>query len=337
MVPLSVIIPTRNRCQELSTALQSLTQQTIPMDRFEILVVDNSSEDDTPTTAKAFQTILPNLKYLRETHLGLHNGRHAGWRDASGEILVFADDDIEAFPTWLEGIYESFQDIETVLVGGKNLPKYESQPPFWILEKWYQMCDYGHCVPELSILDFGDEIKEIPASYVWGCNFAIRKDVLQAAGGFHPDGMPFDLIQYRGDGESYVSKFISENLLKTVYNPKASVYHQVPNSRMTIDYFKKRAFCQGVEMSYIEKRYAQETAPKNINRFNKLKKYFNIITGITTRQLIKTQMRESEITAIEKQINLSRQLGYNYHHQLYFQNEYLREWVHKKNYLEIDK
>ena len=336
MIELSIIIPTRNRCLLLQKALESLTKQTFSLERFEVIVIDNGSTDDTKAIAKSFDGQL-KLQYHYDNRPGLHVGRHDGMKLSQSNLLAFADDDIEAFPTWLDGIYESFQDNKIVLVGGKNLPKYESQPPFWILEKWYQMYDYGHCVPELSILDFGDENKEIPASYVWGCNFAIRKDVLQAAGGFHPDGMPFDLIQYRGDGESYVSKFITENHLKTAYNPRASIYHIVPNSRMTIDYFKKRAFCQGVEMSYIDKRYAQEIKPQHINNFRKLKKYFNIITGITTRQLIKTQMKESEMTDIEKQINLSRQLGYNYHHQLYIQQEYLREWVHKNNYLEIDK
>ena len=44
-------------------------------------------------------------------------GRHNGYKLAKSELLVYADDDIEAFPTWIEGIYESFQDPDVVLVG----------------------------------------------------------------------------------------------------------------------------------------------------------------------------------------------------------------------------
>ncbi len=51
---------------------------------------------------------------------------------AKSDILVYADDDIEAFPTWLAAIAESFQNQDVVLVGGKNLPKFEATPPEWI-------------------------------------------------------------------------------------------------------------------------------------------------------------------------------------------------------------
>ena len=91
-------------------------------------------------------------------------------------------------------------------------------------------------------MDFGDKIKEINPSYVFGCNFSIRKNILLEAGGFHPDGMPQEIIKYRGDGESYVSKYIEKNGYKTIYNPKASVYHLASTDRMTKKYFAKRAF-----------------------------------------------------------------------------------------------
>jgi hypothetical protein len=63
-----------------------------------------------------------------------------------------------------------------------------------------------------------------------------------------------EMIMYRGDGETYISDFIRKNGLKAIYNPKASVYHFVPTKRMTIDYFCKRSFNQGISNSYSEIR-----------------------------------------------------------------------------------
>ncbi len=331
MIQLSVIIPTRNRCQSLKGVLESIVTQSFPKENFEVIVVDNGSTDDTRSVVDEFSGQL-NMQYHFDDRPGLHNGRHDGMRLSHGDILVFADDDIEALPTWLEGITESFQDKSVVLVGGKILPKYEEQPPFWILEKWYQLCEYGHCLPELSLIDFGEERREIPAQYVFGCNFSIRKQILHSSSGFHPDGMPFELIQYRGDGETYVSNYITEHHLKTIYNPLASVYHLVPTSRLTIDYFKKRAFCQGVEMSYIDKRYKTNNNP-TVKRGGKISKWFRIITGLETYRQLKTIQNKPSLTEIEKQISQSYSIGYQYHDTLYHSDKSLHEWVHQNNYL----
>jgi glycosyltransferase involved in cell wall biosynthesis len=184
----------------------------------------------------------------------LHIGRHRGLKESKSDILVYADDDIEAFPSWLEGIWESFQDADVVLVGGKNLPVWETEPPYWIYEMWMNINEYGHSLGYLSILDFGEAIREIPPDYIWGCNFSIRKSILLEAGGFHPDGFPQEMIQYRGDGESAVSEYIRKKGYKTIYNPSASVYHFVSRNRMTLDYFCKRAFNQGISDSFAEIR-----------------------------------------------------------------------------------
>jgi glycosyltransferase involved in cell wall biosynthesis len=253
-VKLSVIIPTRNRFNLLDKVLNSIKNQNFDQDDFEVLVIDNGSTDNTKPVIESYNKSIRNLLYFYDDRPGLHIGRHIGLKEAKAEILVYADDDIEAFPTWLEGIWESFQDEQVVLVGGKNFPRWEEDPPYWIYEMWMSTTEYGHELGYLSILDFGDNIMEIDPYYVWGCNFSIRKDILLAAGGFHPDAFPQELIKYRGDGESHISKFIKENRYKAVYNPKASVYHFIAKSRMTHDYFCKRAFNQGISGSFAKIR-----------------------------------------------------------------------------------
>src|SRR5688572_28322760 len=100
---ISVIIPTLNRSGLLQSTLSSLTKQTLPSNHFEILVIDNGSTDKTQDVVSGFRSSFRHVSYILESNPGLHVGRHRGLRESHGEILAFADDDIEALPTWLKG------------------------------------------------------------------------------------------------------------------------------------------------------------------------------------------------------------------------------------------
>src|SRR5215216_4801701 len=101
---ISVIIPTYNRATLLRKALQSIVKQTLSKKEFEVIVIDNNSTDNTAEVVSQYAYNWNNLKYFHESSAGLHAARHRGLKESAGEILVFADDDIEALPSWLEGI-----------------------------------------------------------------------------------------------------------------------------------------------------------------------------------------------------------------------------------------
>ncbi|MBP7653943.1 glycosyltransferase [Candidatus Dependentiae bacterium] len=250
---ISVIIPTRNRADRLILALDSLYSQNFEPDKFEIIVVDNGSSDNTKDTAMLFKNKFKNFSYVFEEKKGLHIGRNLGMKLSKGNIIAYIDDDVKVGDKWLEGISETFQNPETALAGGNNFPDFETAPPVWF-DKIWNYNEYGKYVSIFSILDFGNQIKEINPVYVWGCNYIIRKNVLMKICGFHPDSMPDELLKYRGDGETYVSKEVKKMNYKIMFNPKISVYHFVPQSRMTFEYIRKRCFMQGISDSYFYTR-----------------------------------------------------------------------------------
>lgn len=325
---ISVVFPTRNRAALLSAALDSLTRQTLPVDRFEVLVVDNGSTDATPEVAQAFQERLGNLRYFLAPRPGLHVGRHRGMQEARGDVLVFADDDIEALPTWLAAIETVFSDSQVAMAGGNNLPLFLQPPPAWLQAMWDQATvPGGRALPPLSLLELRDGQLQFSPYHVFGCNFAIRKSVLQAAGGFHPDGVPRDLIRFRGDGETHVSQFVLDSGLKCVFDPAASVHHKVTPERMTHAYFRQRGFDHGVSDSYSALRRpgsGEQASPASAPRR---------LAGWGLRQLRHWTM-DGQHRAAVRALAAGYQEGYAYHQRVYREDPEVRAWVHKPNYYE---
>lgn len=319
MIRLSVIIPTQNRAALLDKTLASILAQHFPADAFEVIVVDNASTDKTRSVTEKFSASHANVRYLHEQEPGLHSGRHAGLRAAKAPILVYADDDIEAFPGWLASIDESFQDASVGLVGGKDLPRYESPPPAWMSELW-EKTDDGEYLPYFSLLDFGDDVKEIAAHFVFGCNFSIRKDIVLKAGGFHPDGFPETMMKYRGDGETFVAQSVTSMGFKIVYHPGASIYHWVPASRMTMDYVQKWWFRLGITQSFADVRESHNSARKE-----------GVFSGIVRK--LRRQKHLLTSAPLKKPWLKSYYQGYDYHQAELAKDTGLLQWVLKENYL----
>ena len=331
MIQLSVIIPTRNRAETLSTTLASIENQTLDQSLFEIIVCDNNSTDNTSVIANSFADKFQHFKYIKTLEPGLHVGRNKGFQEARGDMLVYADDDIEAFPEWLFNINEVFKDEEVMLVGGKNLPKWEVEPPELILEMWEPNNKGERILGYFSVIDLGDEIKEISPYYVFGCNFSVRKKIIAETNGFHPDSMPQEIIEYRGDGESAVSTYVQQKGYKTIYHPNASVYHLVPEDRLTINYLMKRSFNQGVSDSYVHIRNPKSTPPQKVFSVKSIMKKLLFYPNRFFKNKLKRSSTDTNI--YYEAIREGYKEGYNFHHQKVKHSPELKSWVMKDNYL----
>lgn len=246
---LSVIIPTRNRSKYLSTLLDSLFLQMCGSFAWEIIVIDNGSMDNTAEVVK--EKILHGripLRYVREPKPGLHHGRHRGAQEALGEIIAFLDDDIVLPREWISGM-DLIQCKKADAVVSRILPNYEVPPPSWLTE----LIVNGR-LSYLTLQDLGNEPIKINPLYVWGASFFIRHSLISRLGGFHPDGMPPELLRFRGDGElGFFRKFKQQGFVAW-YDPRSVAFHLVTKERMTIDYFCRRAYNEGISDSYTQIR-----------------------------------------------------------------------------------
>lgn len=324
---ISVIIPTRDRAHLLRDALRSLVDQTLPNDRFEVIVIDNGSSDNTQSVIQDFQQVLCNLKSVYESSPGLHVGRHAGADAALGDVLVFADDDIVASPKWLQSYYDAFtNNADLMMAGGNNLPMFLEEPPAWLLRLWNRGQVGGFkAIPALSVCDFSNGASHFSPSYVWGCNLAVRNCLLKEAGGFHPDGMPADLIRFRGDGETYLSKYIDQNGLVCQFVPGASIHHKVTPNRMTYDYFYNRGFNQGISDSYSSFRNF------HLGESKKRESIFRKIFRAFLRRLSHLTFSRAEMHAVSM-LRRGVKAGYRFHQRLLLDDHELQHWVLKETY-----
>ena len=100
---LSVVIPTYNRLPILRQCLEALERQELaaPIERFEVVLVDDGSTDDTVAWLEANAGSLPHLRLIRQDHGGPAEGRNRGVEQSKGDVVVFIDSDLVVLPDFL--------------------------------------------------------------------------------------------------------------------------------------------------------------------------------------------------------------------------------------------
>src|SRR5687768_7478899 len=113
---ISVVICTYNRDKFIGEALNCLAKQTLSVDAFEIIVVDNNSTDNTVQIAKNFIATHPelNARYVLEPNRGLSFARNRGIQEAKAPIITYIDDDAEAEPGFLQSIADFMHADKTI-------------------------------------------------------------------------------------------------------------------------------------------------------------------------------------------------------------------------------
>ena len=180
----------------------------------------------------------------------------------------------------------------------------------------------------MSILELPDGVRGLSPYYVWGCNFAIRKDVLLQAGGFHPDGMPEEMLRFRGDGETHVSRWVRDKGLKCLFHSGASVYHKVALERMSHGYFRKRGFSEGISDSYTQLRGEDlRTSLQGYLPYRAARWGWRRLGALASRLRMDANVRQ----ALDG-FRIGYDEGFAYHQNAYHTDEQVREWVHRERY-----
>ncbi len=159
---ISVVIPAYNAERTLGRAIEGALSQGLP--DTEVVVVDDGSTDGTARVAAGY-----HVKCVSQKNAGPAAARNAGWRAASGDVVVFTDSDCVPGPGWLAALAEGLEDESAGAVTGS-----------------YDIANPERLLPRL----IHEEIKDRHTAYgryvkfFGSYNVAVRRVVLEQTGGF---------------------------------------------------------------------------------------------------------------------------------------------------------
>lgn len=266
---ITAIICTHNRADFIERAIDSAAAQSLAPERFEILVVDNGSTDDTRELVEGKMAGLANLRYLFEPRLGLSIARNAGVAQAKGRFAAFLDDDAIACEAWLERILHSFTRVDPPpgVVAGKVEPLWGAARPPWLDDEF---------LGPFSVIDWSDHPRELrQGEWVVGANVAFPIDLLRECGGF-AENLGRKGSRLLSGEETALTRRIRQLGRTIYYDPEASVQHYVHAERLTKQWLYKRLFWGGASAGILAREARVNAAgrrkflAKNLKRIGPL-------------------------------------------------------------------
>jgi glucosyl-dolichyl phosphate glucuronosyltransferase len=225
---LTVCICCRNASSRIEETLLSLYLQTEKYETYEVLVVDNASDDI--NELKKLIEYLNNqfslkVRIVEEFELGLSAARNRGVIESNGQYVFFIDDDALASARLVQLYIQAIQEYSPDVIGGNVKPLFEKMPPSHFTSSHWSYW---------SIKYFGSSDKWLEDNYFIGTNMGAKKEVLMST--------PFDEELGRKDdslvgGEDWI---LGRSELKKRFVSGAYVLHKVTKERMTSEYFAKR-------------------------------------------------------------------------------------------------
>jgi glucosyl-dolichyl phosphate glucuronosyltransferase len=234
---LTIILCTYNRCDKLAEALESLAMQKAnPMWQWEVLVVDNNSDDTTVDVYHKLESEFPvPLRYAFEPNLGLSYARNHGIREAQGRYVAFIEDDEIADEQWVESILGTFQDNCCDAVAGTIELSWRASRPLWLTDEILGFLGY---------LNYGHEQALTEARPPFGGNMAFSKAVFGKIGLFDT-ALGRKGRKLTGGDEIELFKHFLRAGFVGIYQPKAVTYHIIEKNRLKKFYFRKLHFYEG--------------------------------------------------------------------------------------------
>jgi glycosyltransferase involved in cell wall biosynthesis len=206
-VRLSIQLCTYNRAPLLERVLAACFDQTIPPDSFEVVLVNDGSQDDTPAVVERAQRAAAcNFVVVNQPNGGLAKARNAGIARCSGERIAFIDDDVLPTPVFAAEHLRSDARHGDVVVRGAaiNTESFDAlPPPVW---SW----------------------RNYSANWFWTTNVSVRRSRLDAAGGRFDESFS----EY-GWEDIELGLRLRALGTKAVFNRYAVVFHYKPRPKGT--------------------------------------------------------------------------------------------------------
>jgi glucosyl-dolichyl phosphate glucuronosyltransferase len=234
-LPISIIISTHNRASALRQTLYELAKVKVAAGwQPELILVDNASSDDTAAVIRSARFKNMKTRYLYEPKKGKSNGLNTALRHATGEIILFIDDDVSISEDWLEKMVSVFtQDRADAVVGKILLADHLARPWLSPIQK--------------RLLAAPDDLPEDTLELI-GANMGFRRSVLKKVPAFDPELGPGAI----GFGEETLfSKQLVEAGFRLKFARDAVVVHHPDESRLQRRAWLETARKMGNKQAYL--------------------------------------------------------------------------------------
>lgn len=221
----SIIILNWNTTKDTIECIESLKHQTEK--DFEMVIVDNNSQEDQFIQLKTYTEKQNNINLIRSTtalpgkpNLGFAEGNNVGIKAASSNIIVLLNNDTIVKENWLEEILKPFSDNTVGAVASKVL-FYDGDKNDTIQYVGGRLTFYGMAISEhCGEKDTGKYNTAKETSWAMGASFALRKDVLDKLGEYL---CPHYFTYFE---ETDLCWRIRSAGYKIVYNPESVAFHK---------------------------------------------------------------------------------------------------------------
>jgi hypothetical protein len=227
--------------------VDGLKGQTLSRDRWELVVVDNRSEEPVATITDV--SWHPFARVIREDSLGLTPARLRGIRETSGDLVVFVDDDNVLDADFLETavrIAESKPFLGSW--SGQCRPMFETPPPDWTRRYW------GNLVIREFDRDVWSNLPRLPESMPCGAGLCVRREVANLYLSLHDSGKRSFQLDRTGDslvsgGDNDLAACACDLGLGVGLIASLKLTHLIPPERLTVEYLARLA--EGIYFSSV--------------------------------------------------------------------------------------
>ncbi len=236
---------TERRWPDLVAAVESVAAQTVPVDQL-LLVIDHN-----PSLARR-AVDLPGVTVLSNQHRrGLSGARNTALAHATGDIVVFLDDDASAAgPDWLALLLAPYEDPLVAAVGGAATPLWPGSRPATLPAgsdrgelDWVVGCTYT-----------GQPVSLAEVRNLMGCNMSFRRTVFDEVGGFTEDmGRVGTVPVGCEETELCIRLRRHDPTARIVFEPRALVRHRVSSDRLTWSYLRRRSWGEGISKAAVSR------------------------------------------------------------------------------------
>lgn len=232
---ITIAICTYNRAGYLKDTLDDLAEQNVAPNVFEILVVNNNSNDGTETVCEIFSKTQPefNFRYVKEKKQGLSFARNRAAREAQTPVLIYIDDDVHLPHDFIEtAIIYLDKRPSTMCAGGRIFVSFDDTDPDWIPDE---------LMPMFGLHDLGDEDQFYPPSnFPRGGNMMIRKSVFDVFGYFdtYLGRKGNELL---GSEEKHFFEKLRKNGIEMHYWADLDLVHRIGPNRLEKEYLEEQS------------------------------------------------------------------------------------------------